>query len=212
MSLRSAYTFWAPVYDLFLRGPMRQARRRSLNSLGPIDGQDVALIGIGSGLDLEFLPELGQPRLCCGIDLTHAMLRQAARRAADCPFPVDLCVGDAHALPYADAQFDIVILHLILAVVPHPELALAEASRITQPGGRIVVFDKFLKPGQSAPIRRLISPLLGKLATRTDVTFEPLLAAHPELIQRRNEPLLAGGWFRGITLEKSTQPTSKETL
>jgi len=204
MNLRHAYTFWAPVYDLFLRGPMRHARRHNLGSLGPVDGQDIALIGIGSGLDLELLPELGQPALCCGIDLTHAMLLHAANRVARCPFPVGLCEGDAHALPHADECFDIVILHLILAVVPQPERALAEASRITRPGGRILIFDKFLKPGQTAPIRRMISPLLGRLATRTDVTLEPLLSAHPELTVRRDEPLLAKGWFRGITLEKNT--------
>jgi hypothetical protein len=41
------------------------------------------------------------------------------------------------------------------------------------------------------------------LATRTDVELEPLLATRPELTLVRNEPLLARGWFRGITLIKN---------
>jgi len=212
MSLRTAYTFWAPIYDLFLRGPMRTARARNLQSLGSIDGLRVALIGIGSGLDLELLPDAGRPERCCGIDLTHAMLTQAIPRATHCPFPVELCEGDATALPYRDEQFDVVILHLILAVVPHPDRALAEAKRVLAPGGRILIFDKFLDPGQHAPVRRLISPVLGWLATRTDVRFEPLLAAHPDLTVTRHEPLLARGWFRGITLTKTRNdpPTDQE--
>lgn len=203
MSLRTAYTFWAPIYDLFLRSPMRTARVRNLQSLGSIDDLKIALIGIGSGLDLELLPDAGRPQYCCGLDLTHAMLIRAIPRASRCPFPVELCEGDATALPYRDEQFDIVILHLILAVVPQPDRVLAEAKRVLAPGGRILIFDKFLDPGQHAPVRCLISPMLGRLATRTDVRFEPLLVAHPDLTITRDEPLLARGWFRGITLTKT---------
>lgn len=203
MSLRQTYRLWAPIYDLMLKQATRAARTRNLEALGAMEGKSLAIIGIGSGLDLDLFNERTQPQYCVGLDITRAMLKRAQARGAASSFPVRLIEADAMNTPLKPQQFDVVLLHLILAVVPRPERALAEASRILKPGGRIVIFDKFLHHHQKAPLRRLISPLLGMLATRTDVELEPLLAAHPELTLTRNEPLLARGWFRGITLIKN---------
>ncbi|HUN01044.1 MAG: phosphatidylethanolamine N-methyltransferase [Halothiobacillus sp. 20-53-49] len=202
MSLRQTYRLWAPMYDVFLKPATRSARAKNLAQLGRLDGLNLAVIGIGSGLDLEWLRLHARPAQCIGLDITRAMLNKAQIRRRDCPFPLHLIEGDAMQTPLASGQFDYVVLHLILAVVPNPAAVLAEASRLLKPGGQILIFDKFLHPQQKAPLRRLISPLLGLLATRTDVEFEPLLAAHSELTCVRDEPLLARGWFRGITLQK----------
>jgi SAM-dependent methyltransferase len=138
-----------------------------------------------------------------GLDRTPAMLRRAQRTAEQTGRVISLQIGDAMQLPYRDQVFDAVILHLIVAVVPDPRAALAEAARVVKPGGRLLIFDKFLRSGQSAPVRRLISPLLGRLATRTDVVFEDVLAACPGLRVISDEPDLAGGWFRRILLTRS---------
>lgn len=203
MSLRQTYTLWAPIYDRMLSRATRQARIANLETLPDLANQVIGLMGVGSGLDLELLPNHAPPRCCIGLDVTRAMLDRARPRAANAPCPVALVEGDAMNTPFADGVFDTVILHLILAVVPHPAAALAEASRLVKPGGQILIFDKFLRPGQNAWFRRAVSPLMGQLATRTDVEFEPLLGAHPELTLTRDVPLLAGGWFRGITLHKN---------
>ncbi len=204
MSLRQTYRLWAPLYDVFLKPATAEARAKNLAQLGRLDGQTLAVIGIGSGLDLDWLHLYTRPAQCIGLDITRAMLKKAQMRQRYCPFPLHLIEGDAMQTPLASAQFDAVVLHLILAVVPNPAAVLAEASRILKPGGTILIFDKFLHPQQKAPLRRLLSPLLGRLATRTDVEFEPLLAAHTELSCTRDEPLMARGWFRGITLQKQT--------
>jgi ubiquinone/menaquinone biosynthesis C-methylase UbiE len=106
-------------------------------------------------------------------------------------------------LPYADATFDTVVMHLILAVVPHPMKALNEAVRVLRPGGRILILDKFLRPGQRAPLRRLLNPLVSRLATRLDVVFEDLLHEHQGIEVISDDPVMTGGWFRRIVLEKS---------
>ncbi|MCK9532550.1 MAG: class I SAM-dependent methyltransferase [Gammaproteobacteria bacterium] len=196
MNLRHSYTFFAPVYDLVVARVSERPRRISLARL-PGEG-DVLLAGIGSGLDIPHLP--CGPRYT-GIDLTPAMLRRAEGRAR-VREDVALHEGDVMALPYGDASFDAVVMHLILAVVPHPERALGEAARVLRPGGRLLILDKFLRPGQRAPLRRAINLLSRRFATRTDVVFEQVLAYCPSLCLERDEPALARGWFRHIELRK----------
>src|SRR6185312_11381414 len=105
-----------------------------------------------------------------------------------------------------DAAFDCVVLHLIVAVVAHPANALAEAARVVKPGGELLVFDKFLRHGERALLRRALSPLASRIATRTDVVFETLLDAVPDVRVMSDEAALAGGWFRRIRLEKARKP------
>ncbi|KAB2930814.1 MAG: class I SAM-dependent methyltransferase [Candidatus Contendobacter sp.] len=200
MTLRYSYTLFAPVYDAFVAPFTARARRDSLLRLREGSHAEVLLVGIGSGLDLPLLPR--GPRYT-GLDLTPAMLARARRKAATLDLDLRLDQGDARRLPYDDAAFDVVVLHLILAVTPHPGRVLAEAARVLRRGGRVLILDKFLRPGQKAPLRRLISPLLGLLATRADVVFEETLAQAPGLEVASDRPALAGGWFRRIELRKT---------
>lgn len=202
MTLRYGYTLFAPIYDALVAPFTVAARRRSLALLGEKPPTDALLVGIGSGLDIPLLPP--GPNYT-GLDLTPAMLVRARRRVAASGLAMSLDQGDARRLPYDDAAFDAVVLHLILAVTPHPEQVLVEAARVLRPGGRALILDKFLRPGQRAPVRRLISPLLGLLATRTDVVFESVLAQAPILEIISDQPAMAGGWFRQIVLRKAAQ-------
>lgn len=200
--LRSSYSLIAPLYDFFIAAAMRGARTKSLQAL-PVEVQGkVLLSGIGTGLDLPLLPALHH---YTALDFNAAMLARARLRGAescDESLQVDWVLGDSMALPFADEQFDHVVLHLILAVVPQPTLCLREAARVLKPGGSILILDKFLRPQQTALLRRMLNPLSRRIATRMDVVFEEVLCAVPQLEVVSNEPLLIGGWFRGIVLRK----------
>jgi ubiquinone/menaquinone biosynthesis C-methylase UbiE len=128
------------------------------------------------------------------------MLARARPRAGGLDFQA--VQGDAQHLPFADAAFDHAVLHLILAVVPKPNACLAEIARVVKPGGTVLVFDKFLRRGQPALLRRLANPLVRRLATRLDVVFEDVLGHTPGLALEHDQPMLAGGWFRLIRLRR----------
>jgi len=195
--LRRAYRLLAPVYDLAVRSALARARARSLARLQRGARGEVLIAGIGTGLDLPLLPPAHR---YVGIDLTRAMLARAVARRG----PLEVCFveGDVQALPFADAGFDMAVLHLILAVVPRPAHCLAEIARVLRPGGRALLFDKFLRPGERAWLRRALNPVARRIATRTDVVFEDVLAEVPGLAVVADEPALVGGWFRLIELEK----------
>ena len=196
MSLKHSYTLIAPFYDALIARATQAARQRSLSAL-PVEAGRVLLAGVGTGLDLPHLPPQHH---YCGLDLNHAMLRRALPRAGLADFqPVQ---GDAQRLPFATQSFDAAVLHLILAVVPEPADCFAEIARVVRPGGSVLVFDKFLRHGQPALLRRMANPLVRRIATRLDVVFESLLEATPELRLESDQPAMAGGWFRMIRLRR----------
>jgi phosphatidylethanolamine/phosphatidyl-N-methylethanolamine N-methyltransferase len=195
--LRWSYSLIAPLYDLAVARPLQAARIRSLQSLPTDVAGKVLLSGIGTGLDLPLLPKLHR---YTALDFNAAMLKRAQPRGTG--LEIEWILGDSMALPFADAHFDHVVLHLILAVVPQSAQCLSEAARVLKPGGTIIILDKFLRPQQTALLRRALNPLSRRIATRMDVVFEEILREVPQLQVVSNVPLLAGGWFRGIVLRK----------
>jgi phosphatidylethanolamine/phosphatidyl-N-methylethanolamine N-methyltransferase len=195
--LRWSYSLIAPLYDLAVARPLQAARIRSLQSLPTDVAGKVLLSGIGTGLDLPLLPKLHR---YTALDFNAAMLKRAQPRGTG--LEIEWILGDSMALPFADAHFDHVVLHLILAVVPQSAQCLSEAARVLKPGGTIIILEKFLRPQQTVLLRRALNPLTRRIATRMDVVFEDVLKQVPQLQVVSDVPLLAGGWFRGIVLRK----------
>ena len=198
MSLRHSYTIIAPLYDALLATAATGVRAASLGQLPKQPGLNILINGIGSGLDL---PHLSPNHSYTGLDITPAMLNRAKRRVGG--LRLNLVQGDSMALPFASGHFDHAVLHLILAIVPDSLSCLRETARVLKPGGSVLILDKFLKPGETAWIRRTLNLLSRHIVTRLDVVFEEVLAGVPELRLERDVPVLAGGWFRSIRLIKA---------
>lgn len=193
MSLDHSYTRLAPIYDAVVDVASRAARRASLDAL-PRTPSGILLCGIGTGLDLPLLPP---GHHYTGLDFNRAMLARSLPRAQGLDYtPVR---GNAMRLPFADESFDCVVLHLIVAVVPDGAACLRETARVLKPGGAALLLDKFLPAGRPAPLRRLLSPIAGRIATRLDLVLEDALKALPFGVIS-NEPAAFGGWFRRVRL------------
>lgn len=201
MSLRHSYTFIAPLYDAAIAAASAGVRAQSLKQLPQQGELNIFINGIGTGLDLPYLPP---GHRYTGLDVTAAMLSRAINRAESRAknLRLNLVQGDSMSLPFANESFDHAVLHLILAVVPDSLACLREAARVLKPGGSVLILDKFLRSGETAWLRRALNPLARRIATRLDVVFEEVLAGVPELKLETDVPVLMGDWFRSIRLVK----------
>ncbi len=200
---RIVYSLWAPFYDLAIQRFIRSGRVRAMEVLAPRATERILLVGVGTGADIPLLPEGIR---AVGIDLSPEML---ARAKARLPLPgreIRLQEGDAQALPFESASFDAVVLNLILCIVPDPSVCLLEVLRVLRPGGRAVVFDKFLPDGTSPSLGRQLGNLVTTMfGTSINRRLGDMIARQPWTIIR-DESSLLGGMFRVVLLRRDEQP------
>ncbi len=190
---------YAPGYDLL--GKMLDNSRKfgiELAQLTP--DEKVLIVGAGTGLDLLYLPENIS---VTATDITPAMITLLKRRSLRLNRPTEAFVMDGQRLDFSDASFDVVLLHLILAVIPDPVACIREAERVLKPGGRMIVFDKFVRTGKAVSWkRRLINTFTTVMFSDITRHFEPI-AAQTQLNIMADYARDFGGNFRVILLKKA---------
>jgi SAM-dependent methyltransferase len=93
-------------------------------------------VGCGTGEITARLAETFPEASFVGLDLEEAHLERARARCASHGSRVRFRYGDALALPFPDAQFDLVVCRHLLQAVPDARRVLAEIKRVLRPGGR----------------------------------------------------------------------------
>ena len=197
---RLTYALWSPFYDRLIGlPPFRRGRRKAHERLALQAGERVLLVGVGTGIDLPFLP-VGVEAV--GVDLSSAMLARARKRLPIDGRQIELLQADAQTMPLVDDTFDAALLALILSVVPDGAACLTETIRLLKPGARAVVFDKFVPEGtRPSSGRRALNLLTNLFGTDINRTLEPMVkACNCEIVT--DEPAAMGGAYRVIVLRK----------
>ncbi|MCI0546158.1 MAG: class I SAM-dependent methyltransferase [Candidatus Rokubacteria bacterium] len=102
----------------------------------PLPAHAVALdLGCGGGTYVRLLAGLGHRAI--GLDYSLPSLGRA--RAADPGGKGRYLSGEAYALPFRAARFDLVTCIGVLQALASPEMALDEMRRVLRPGGVLVV-------------------------------------------------------------------------
>jgi len=193
------YKLWAPFYDTLLGAFFAPARQRAMEILNLQEAERVLLVGVGTGADLPLLP--GDTR-AVGIDFSPAMLTQAAGKLPSIAERASLSQADAQRLPVLENSVDVAVLSLVLSVVPNGQDCFSEAMRVVRPGGRVLVFDKFLPDNQQLTLLRQMLNLVTVLfGTNTNRRFSDIAAGQPFTLLRQ-EASLFGGSYQIVMLQK----------
>ena len=140
---------------------------RIVGRLDPRPGEDVLDVACGTGNTA--IPAALSGARVVGLDLTPELLAVARGRAADAGASVEWVEGDAEAMPFPDASFDVVLSTFGCMFAPRHEVAARQIARVLRPGGRIglccwtpdgSVGDFFRVVAEHLPPQTAPSPLL----------------------------------------------------
>jgi phosphatidylethanolamine/phosphatidyl-N-methylethanolamine N-methyltransferase len=141
-AVKVAYRRWAPVYDHTFGKVATEGRRHTAEAINRNRTGSVLEVGVGTGLSL---PDYKRDLEIVGIDLSTEMLEKARQRVADHELTnvKGLYEMDAGELEFPDHSFDTVVAMYVMTVVPDPEKVMRELSRVTKPGGEVVIVNHF---------------------------------------------------------------------
>jgi ArsR family transcriptional regulator len=116
--------------------PGRTWEALARSALPLMEAGDVLDIASGDGVLAELIAPHAHRYVC--LDASSKVVLAASERLRRLG-NVEVREGDMHALPFDDAQFDLVVLMHALTYSEDPARAVAEAARTLRPGGRLLL-------------------------------------------------------------------------
>jgi SAM-dependent methyltransferase len=128
---------WASgdIYESYVGRWSRLVAREFVPWLAVPAGANWLDVGCGTGALSATILANAAPQGVTGIDPSVAFIAFAGTRVRDTRARFE--IGDARALPGADASVDAAVSGLVLNFVPDPGLAVKEMARVVRPGGSV---------------------------------------------------------------------------
>ena len=173
--------------DVMSVGVHRLWKDAMMDWLAPQPGQSLLDVAGGTGdIAFRFLARAGRGRAgqarATVCDMTESMLSEGRRRAeaANLAASLDWVAGDAMALPFADASFDVYTISFGIRNVTRIADALREARRVLKTGGRLMVleFSQLPSPVLQAAYDLYsfnVIPLMGQVVANDRASYQYLV-------------------------------------
>jgi ubiquinone/menaquinone biosynthesis C-methylase UbiE len=129
-------TWMAGDYDRFSRY-MESSALEFMDRVGI--PRDASLLDVACGSGQLALAAARRGVHATGVDIAANSIRAARERARAEVLPAQFDEGDAEALPYADASFDVVASLFGAMFATRPDLVARELVRVCRPGGTIAM-------------------------------------------------------------------------
>lgn len=183
--------------------PFRALAERVAKRLRP--GAKILEIAPGPGYLAIALARFGRYDIT-GLDISRSFVTIATENAAKAGVEVDFRVGDAGAMPFADATFDFIVCRAAFKNFTEPMQALREMQRVLKPAGQALIID-LRKDASSAAIDREVRdmnlPWLGRVMTAAILKY----ALRPRAYSLADMRGMAAAVFRGCEIETDGEPS-----
>jgi ubiquinone/menaquinone biosynthesis C-methylase UbiE len=125
-------------YERFMGVWSRLVGERFLAWMAPDAGLRWLDVGCGNGAFTQMIAAQAAPLVLHGLDPSPPQL--AFARQLPSLRSAHLVEGDAMALPYGAAAFDVAVMPLVIFFVPEPARGVDEMARVVAPGGTVAAY------------------------------------------------------------------------
>ncbi len=142
------YDWFSWIYPEFskvglrLLGTTDQRARQELLARLELNGGRVLEVSIGPGVNLPYLFSFSNVGEVYGLDISIGQLNRCNALIRRKSWPVDLFLGNAEDLPFADNSFDSIFHIGGINFFSDKKKAIDEMIRVAKPGTRIIVCDE----------------------------------------------------------------------
>lgn len=159
-------------------------------------GQKVLDVACGTGVVAVTAARRGAN--VSGLDLSPALLERARSNAEAAAVAIDFTEGDAEALPYPDAAFDVVLSQFGHIFAPRPALAVKEMLRVLRAGGRIA-FSTWPPEHFTGRLFALVASYAPPAPAGSEQPAPPALWGDPNVVRER-----LGALVRDLRFDRDT--------
>jgi SAM-dependent methyltransferase len=159
-------------------------------------GQNILDVACGTGVVAVTAARRGA--IVSGLDLSPVLLERSRHNADLAGVSVAFTEGDAEALPYPDASFDVVLSQYGHIFAPRPGVVLAEMLRVLKPGGRIA-FSTWPPEHFTGRMFSLVNDYLPPPPAGSERAAAPVLWGDPGIVRER-----LGAAVKDLTFDRNT--------
>jgi len=191
--------------DTWMAGDFGQIARYSVKGAEDfVDRLEISrgtrVLDVACGTGNLAIPAARKGAQVIGVDIAPNLVDQARQRAAGEGLPATFEEGDAEQLPYADAQFDLVMSMFGAMFAPRPERVASELARVCRRGGTMAMANwtpegfvgkmfsltsRFVPPPQGIPApilwgsEKVVRERLGAYAPKIEIVRQAILFDYP---------------------------------
>jgi ubiquinone/menaquinone biosynthesis C-methylase UbiE len=136
--VQNEYAHLAPQYDRRWSFYVNATVQETMHRLDLSSHERILDLGCGTGTLIQRLLHSAPEIEIVGIDPSAEMLNVARQKL---PKSVELRVGSADSIPFANESFDLIISTNAFHYFRNPSQAIQEAKRVLKPNGHLVITD-----------------------------------------------------------------------
>jgi phosphatidylethanolamine/phosphatidyl-N-methylethanolamine N-methyltransferase len=175
--VKTSYKRWAGVYDRVFGAVLQDGRNKLLQQVAKLQPKSILEIGVGTGLLLPHYPPNAR---VVGIDVSEDMLAIARERIAKQNLTnARVQLADGESLPFADGEFECVVLPYVISVTPDPKAIIQQAIRLCSDTGHIIIANHFSGSKSWALLEKVAEPIAAKIGFHSTFSYEENIVNTP---------------------------------